>query len=71
MRACVRLVVADDVDVLGRRLLRGDPPAVHVLVALPLLLGLGRLFLQLLPLVLRPAVLEPDLHLREDAQVRH
>lgn len=37
-RAC--LVVADDVDVVGHRLLRGDPPAVHVLVALPLLLRL-------------------------------
>lgn len=68
-RAC--LVVADDVDVVGHRLLRGDPPAVHVLIALPLLLRLRWLFLQLLPLVLRPAVLEPDLHLREDTQVRH
>lgn len=40
VRARARLVITDDVDVLGRRLLRGDPPAVHVLVPLPLLLRL-------------------------------
>lgn len=65
---CVRvrvraLVVADDVHVVAPRLLRGGPPAVDVLVALPLLLRLRRLLLQLLALVLRPPVLEPNLHL--------
>lgn len=66
---CVRagLVVADDVHVVAAaRLLRGGPPAVHVLVALPLLLRLGRLLLQLLPFVLGATVLEPNLHLRTD-----
>lgn len=59
------LVLADDVHVVGGgALLRGRSPAAHVLAALPLLLGIGRLLLQLLALVLRPAVLEPHLHLQ-------
>lgn len=58
------LVVADDVHVFAASLLRRRPPAAHVLAALPLLLSFRRLLLQLLTLVLRPAVLEPDLHLQ-------
>lgn len=63
-RVCVCLVVTDHIHVVPARLLRGGSPAVHVLVALPLLLRLGRLLLQLLTLVLRSAVLKPHLHLR-------
>lgn len=61
------LVFTDDVHVLtAGPLLCCSSPAADVLTALPLLLSLWRLFLQLLTLVLRPAVLKPHLHLGRD-----
>lgn len=57
------LIVADDIHILAAGLLRRCSPAADVLAALPLLLSFRRLFLQLLPLVLRPAVLKPHLYL--------
>lgn len=67
------LVIGGDIDVLPVGLLGGDTPPVDVVGALLLLLGLGPLLLQLLPLVLCPPVLEPHLHLGQGgrAQVRN
>lgn len=62
---CFSLVLADDVHILASALLRRRSPAAHMLTALPLLLSLRRFFLQLLALVLRPAVLKPHLHLQK------
>lgn len=60
----------NDVNVLRAALLRGHPPAAHMLTALPLLLRLWWLFLQLLSLVLGPSVLEPDFHLDKNEKER-
>lgn len=64
------LVIGGDVDVLPVGLLRGDAPPVDVVGALLLLLRLRPLFLQLLPLVLCPPVLEPHLHLGQGGRGR-
>lgn len=66
----VSSVVRRDVDLLGTRLLGGQAPAVDVVRALLLLLGIGPFLLQLLPLELRPPVLEPHLDLRGGGQNR-
>lgn len=58
------LIVRSDVDLLRTLLLGREPPAVDVMRAFLLLLRLGALLLQLLPLELRPPVLEPDFYLR-------
>lgn len=64
------LVIGGDIDVLPVGLLRGNAPPVDVVGALLLLLRLGPLFLQLLPLVLCPPVLEPHLHLGQGGRGR-
>lgn len=62
-------VLWDDIDVLGATaLVRSHPPAADVLASFPLLLRLRWLFLQLLSLVLRPPVLEPNLYLGEKGE---
>lgn len=65
------LVLWGHVDVLGAGLLGGDAPSVDVVVALLLLLALWSFLLQLLPLVLGPSVLEPDLHLQHSSTGSH
>lgn len=63
--AVFRLVlgIRHDIYVLRSGLFGGNPPAVNVVVSLLLLCALWALFLQLLSLILGPAVLKPHLHL--------